>query len=147
MTEDALDHRPLLDRGDQAHPGPTARALQHVEAKRPAHQVRPEPPAAFGRSNLGMPTPALAAGTRVIVRPVRRSGSFRRLTARGAIFAACLCGPQRGHDPPPPAGARPEHAVVENKVHTRGRGERRQALRQLDPVERQVRGAVRPAPA
>jgi len=94
-----------------------------------------------------MPIRELAAGTRGIVRPVHWSGSFRRLTGRGAIFSARHCGPQGGHDPPAPAGARPEHAVVQDEVHTRARGERRQPLQQLDRVEEQVRGAVRPAPA
>jgi hypothetical protein len=64
MAEDARNDRGLLDRGYQAHPGSTARALQDVEPERPAHQVRPELPAAFGRPNLGMPARELAAGTR-----------------------------------------------------------------------------------
>ena len=117
------------------HPGPTARALQDVEAKRPAHQIRPKLPAAFERL---MPIRELAAGTRGIVRPVHWSGSFRRLTGRGAIFSARHCGPQGGHDPPAPAGARPEHAVVQDEVHTRARGERRQPHEEFDGVEQQM---------
>jgi hypothetical protein len=57
VAQDAMDHLGLLDRRDQAHPAPTARAGQHVEAERAAHQIRPEPAAAatgFVRRGLGI---------------------------------------------------------------------------------------------
>jgi len=47
-----------------------------------------ELPAAFRRSNLGIPLRELAADTRVIVRPVHQSGAFRWFIARSAVWTA-----------------------------------------------------------
>ena len=42
MTQEPLDHRGIFDQGDQPQTATTPRAVEHLKAEAPAHQVRPE---------------------------------------------------------------------------------------------------------
>ena len=42
MPQEALNHRGIFDQGDQPQTPTTPRAVEHIKAEAPAHQIRPE---------------------------------------------------------------------------------------------------------
>lgn len=117
----AANHRRVFDERDQFEPAAAARARQDVEPEAPLHQLRPEP---------------------VRLRPI---GCPRGRNAIRGHARACLrtltidCG-----DAGPPHRSRPQHAVIQQQVDPRPRGQRRQPFQQLQWLEHEVRRPIRP---
>jgi hypothetical protein len=122
VIEDRANGDRILNGTEQAEASPATRAGQHIEIESAAHQIRPRPVTRRRR------------GRRVVGRIILGIRSRRRRPGEGAV----------GHRPGAPARVRREHAVVEDQVDARARGEGGELFEELHRREEQMARAVRP---
>ena len=123
VSQDALNHRRVVDERDQLEGSPTPGTSEDIQAQAPAHQLRPEIVAS--------------------VATVRRFGMAIGGRVRFRSGAEAARGPELDHERPP-RRARRQDAVIENQVDAGSRGQRRETLQQFNWVEEQVGGPVCP---
>ena len=164
MTQDARDHRGLVNQCDEPEPPTAARARENVEAGTSTHQMGPQAGTLAGRSPLagvgriGFGGSGLAA---VDARRGRRCGGGDGVgrvpeadNKRSPSLDVARDGPEQGRRAtrlaaPPLDHARGalsdvegQDAVMQDQVDARPRDQDREALQEFDGVEHEVRRAI-----
>ena len=121
VPQDALHDLRLVDERDEPQPAAAPGTLEHVDPKRPPHQLRPE---------IAIPSPT--GGIRA------RLGGLRHRRRAGPL------GARRCDDRRPPWRARREDAVIEHQVGARPRDQHGQPFQERCRFESQMRRSVLP---